>query len=153
MRLPNKFRDLAEQLAVENEMLKQELNLERARRISSEAISEERRLRAERSELYANRAEEARDGAIRARIESVDLVNTALLKAIQPDQGSHADIKSFKPIQKDKRQSVPTRRDLDRKFMVSYLDKFNNPKKPLDPTEAAKDQMDVLGLGKLVQNG
>ncbi len=142
MRLPNKYRDLAEQLASENESLRQEVNVERARRLSAEAISEERRTRAERSEEYAAKAEAARDAAVNARMQSVDLVNTTLLKALQPEQGPSVNIKDFKAVPKDKRQAVPSRRDADRRFTFSVLDHFKNPPTPKDA--AANTQMNVL---------
>lgn len=139
------YKSVALQLTAEVEMLKNELNLERARRISAEAVSEERRLRAEHSEEYARQANEARDRATDARAESLNLVNTTLLRAMQPEAAPSRDIlKNYQPIPKDRTQAVPMRRRAEQLFIRQVLDKTQKPKTP-----SVAEQMESLGADKL----
>lgn len=144
-----KYRILAEQLAVELDSTKQELNFERARRISAEAVSEERRERCEHAEAFAQRAEASRDEAIIKRLTSIDLVNNTLLGALGPEKPG-PDPKNFKPLPRANRQAVPMGRALDRIYFQEAARRAQGSKAKPPTKEESTDivaaQMEALSI-------
>lgn len=149
----SKYREMCSDLSEQVAELTQELNAERSRRISAEAIAEERRERADRSDEYAKRAETARDEAVKSKVDSIDLVNTALLRAINPEGAPKRDIKEFTSLT-SKKPAPPIGRRADRLFMKAVETSWNSkktPKSALGNTAAADIQMDSLAVDKLIQ--
>ena len=78
--------ELAQSLTGDLEDARKELESERTLRISAEAIAAERAAEVGRAYASATRAEVARDEAVKARLSSLDLVNTTLLRVMTPEQ-------------------------------------------------------------------
>lgn len=121
----NKYRELATELSTQVETLNGEVNIERTRRISAEALASERLTQMERSNEALYRAEVARDAAVNQRAASLDLVNTTLLQAMAPEKPATVNIKDFKPVPKARQHASVLARQADRLFMQSVL----HPKK------------------------
>lgn len=107
----NLYRNTAEQLIV----TQQELIEERSRRIAAEALAQERKGQVAEAHQYAREAIAGKDDANKARIASLDLVNTHLLKALEPHKEEvPRKLGDYKPIPK----VIPAARKAD-------LDLFN----------------------------
>ena len=78
--------ELAQSLTGDLEDARKELESERTLRISAEAIAGERAGEVKRAYESVTRAEVARDEAVKARLSSLDLVNTTLLRVMTPEQ-------------------------------------------------------------------
>jgi hypothetical protein len=94
------YKALAEQLSSELEEANQRLQLERARRLSAEAIAEERREQIEKAWAMVAEANKSRDEAVSERLKSIDLVNTTLLGVVTPEKPTTRDISEFRSVPK-----------------------------------------------------
>ncbi len=99
---PN-YRELAAQLSTELDQSNQLLQIERAKRISAEAIAEERRQQLEKAWEIAHDAQKSRDEAVMERLKSTDLVNTALLSTVTPEKQTTKTIQEFQSISRKPR--------------------------------------------------
>jgi hypothetical protein len=147
----NKYEELAAELSERVDELTEELNQERAKRIASEAIAEERRIRADRSDEYASRAEASRDEAIKLLTNSLGSTNSGLLKAMTPEVAPPRDIKDYTPATPKPKPVQGRRADVlfARQFEQSKFNK-NKPKSP-DPVLNAQAQMEALNVEALLK--
>lgn len=74
------------ELTIQLEDANAKYSAERQRRIQAEAISSERLQSIERAYKQVDQANRARDEAIHHKFQSLDLVNTSLLRSIEPER-------------------------------------------------------------------
>lgn len=117
-------RAMLERFATENAELRAKLDLEIAKRIAAETLSEERRRRLEEADILIAQANDRANDVTHAQLSSLNLVNTELLKALAPEP-SVLKPGEFKPVLKQKRQAVTSYRAQEREA-VSKAVKANS---------------------------
>lgn len=120
----SKYQGMAEELADEVNSLNSQLEVERTRRIAAESLAAERLKQVEKAYESAFRAEAARDEAVKARLTSLDLVNTTLLGAVGPERPP-PDPKTFTQSMQNlpprKKQVLAARKQADMRDMKVLL--------------------------------
>lgn len=133
MWLGSKYRALAEDLATQLTEIRLELEAERAKRISAEAIASDRGDQIEQLYLMLTKANDSRDAAVADRLKSLDLVNLALLNQHGPEKPP-PDIKQFHAVP-GQPNAVAQMRKADRTFMKDILKRQAAPRPaPTEPT-------------------
>ena len=97
--------------------LREQIQAERSERAVAQVLAKERQAHLDEMADRLRHAETARDEAIKARITSLDMVNTSLLNQSLP---GHVEVK---PIEKTARQIVSISRQRDRDFYNHLLQK------------------------------
>lgn len=134
----SKYRAISEQLAADLSTALRDLEIERTKRVAAETLATERLKQVEKAYEFGFKAETARDEAVKARMASVDLVNTTLLQAMAPEKPPTHDIKSFTPIPKERLHAVAEMRKSDRMFVNDILKREASKRQASKPKEQAQ---------------
>jgi hypothetical protein len=110
---------LADRFAEEAEDLRQQLEVEKARRISAEIIAEERKAQIQSLQSRLDKAESQRDAAVAAHFKSLE-------KAVEPTEVIPAKIDKDKMRDMFKPKVSPWRK-MDRADILSVIQR-NHPK-------------------------
>ncbi len=102
------------------------LDIERTKRIAAEQIAVARGTELDWLREQFKRADDARDAANSERLQSLDLVNTALLKTTEAEAApSKETLQSFKAVPKKMNQAVPMMRKAQGDLIRGLRAKFN----------------------------
>ncbi len=102
--------------------LQSQVEIEQAKRISAEAIAVERGKSIDRLEEQIRAANDSRDKAVSERAESLNLVNTALLKQLSPQDQPPVDISQFSRARQDSSTPPQQRMKMNRREIDSQID-------------------------------